>query len=127
VRLSKDGKTKNHRLNRLVAEAYIPNPEGKEEVNHIDENKNHNWVGNLEWATSSENKQHSPQTGIKRVHTKIRCVETGEIYKNCSEAARAVGVHSYTLNCCVNGKQKTSGGYHWERVIEKELEVETNE
>lgn len=55
VCLRKDGKQINKRVHRLVAEAYIPNPEGKEQVNHKDENKKNNCLNNLEWMTSKEN------------------------------------------------------------------------
>lgn len=55
VCLRKDGKHTNKRIHRLVAEAYLPNPEGKAEVNHKDEDKTNNCVANLEWVSSKEN------------------------------------------------------------------------
>ena len=118
VILRKDGQNKHFRIHRLVAEAYIPNPENKEEVNHIDEVRSHNWVGNLEWTTSSENKRHSPQTGKLKLFTKIRCVETGVIYSDGQAAADAIGIHRQGIQNVLHGKQKTAGGYHWERVME---------
>ena len=117
VVLRKDGINTTYRIHRLVAEAYLPNPEGKAEVNHIDENKSNNALPNLEWVSSRENKQHSPQKGKSKIFSKVRCIETGEIYKDCADAARAIGIHKYGINCVLNGKQKTAGGYHWERVI----------
>lgn len=118
VTLRKDGTNKHFKVHRLVAEAYIPNPEGKEIVNHKDEVRNHNWVGNLEWATAKENQNYSSNKRGPKVFSKIRCVETGEIYENCADAARAIGIHRYGINNVINGKQKTAGGYHWERVEE---------
>ena len=59
VELCKDGKRKSFKVHRLVAQAFIPNPENKREVNHIDGNKHNNNVNNLEWVTSSENKLHA--------------------------------------------------------------------
>lgn len=64
-----DGKTrKYHKVHRLVASAWIPNPHSKPQVNHIDGNKENNAVSNLEWCTSSENKRHAWESGITSLH-----------------------------------------------------------
>jgi hypothetical protein len=57
--LYKDGKQKTHYVHRLVAELYIPNPNNKPYVNHINGDKEDNRVKNLEWCTPEENSQHS--------------------------------------------------------------------
>lgn len=58
VRLFVGGTSKKYRIHRLVAEAFLPNVETKQEVNHIDGDKTNNAVGNLEWVTRSENMEH---------------------------------------------------------------------
>ena len=57
---------KNHRVHRLVAEMFIPNPNNLPCVNHIDGNKKNNCVKNLEWCTHSENMIHAYQTGLEQ-------------------------------------------------------------
>lgn len=64
VSLSKDGVRKTFLLHRLVASAYIENPNNYPQVNHIDGNKSNNSVDNLEWATASSNVIHAYNTGL---------------------------------------------------------------
>ena len=56
--LTKAGKQKGETVSRLVGRAFIPNPENKPQINHIDENKQNNHVDNLEWVTAKENANH---------------------------------------------------------------------
>lgn len=63
--LNFNNKRKHRLIHRLVAEAFIPNPLEKREVNHIDGVKLKNNADNLEWCTSAENKQHAIKTGLK--------------------------------------------------------------
>jgi len=64
VTLSKYSKTEQHLIHRLIALAFIPNPENKCCVNHIDGNKLNNNIDNLEWCTAKENIQHAHRTGL---------------------------------------------------------------
>ena len=67
VRLTdENGKSKNHLIHRLVAEAFIENPDNKEFVNHIDGVKTNNLVTNLEWTTCGENNTHAYETGLRK-------------------------------------------------------------
>lgn len=65
VRLVKNGKKREVKIHRLVADAFMENKDGKPEVNHIDGNPLNNHLENLEWVTSGENKEHAWRTGLR--------------------------------------------------------------
>lgn len=64
IKIYIDGKRKNKKLHRLIAEVFIPNPENKPEVNHIDGDKLNNHISNLEWCSHKENMAHAGETGL---------------------------------------------------------------
>lgn len=68
VTLHVNNKPTCRRVHRLVAKAFIPNPDNLPEINHIDGNKDNNQVSNLEWCTHSHNVKHSFDTGLKKPH-----------------------------------------------------------
>lgn len=65
IKMSRDGFYKNYTVHRLVAIAFIPNPNELEQVNHIDGNQLNNCINNLEWCTRSENALHAVRIGLK--------------------------------------------------------------
>ena len=75
VDLCKNGIVHTKHIHRLVAEAFIPNPNGLPQVNHIDGNKQNNCVDNLEWCTCKENMQHAVENGL------IKKGENHKLYK----------------------------------------------
>lgn len=117
ITLSKNSKVKTHMIHRLVANAFIPNPNNLPEVNHIDENKNNNCVDNLEWVTSKENANWG--TRNQRVIQKNRKIvkqytKDGlhiNTFYGTNNAEQITGIH-HISDCC-NGKCKTAGGYIW--------------
>lgn len=76
--LTKNGNQKSVRVHRLVAQAFIPNPENKPQVNHIDFDRENNCVNNLEWVTNKENTQYSVCNRIFSGQQKKRNNKTGE-------------------------------------------------
>ena len=76
--LCKNGKVTNHKIHRLVANAFIDNPDNLPEINHKDENKANNCVDNLEWCDSSYNKNYGTRTEkfIRSRGTPVKCIET---------------------------------------------------
>lgn len=115
--MNDDKKMKTLLVHKLVALAYIPNPDGKETVNHKDENKENNCVSNLEWMTRRENLNYGTrgERQSEKISKPVRCIETGIIYKNARVASKEIGIDATNIYNCVNGKRKTAGGFHWER------------
>ena len=110
VNLYKDGKAKNYKIHRLVAQAFLPNPYNLPEVNHIDEDKYNNCVENLEWCTSQYNIEYSKAKAIIGID-KV----TGLIveFPSTKEASRQTGINHGNICACCNGKRNSAGGFYW--------------
>ncbi len=118
VPLYKDGKQRQYKVHRLIAQAFILNPQNKEQVNHIDGDKTHNVVWNLEWVTSKENNVHASDIGLIRIAQKVMIVETGEVFNSLGSCARKIGGNTGDISRCLHSRgTKTHKGYHFERVV----------
>lgn len=115
VRLNKNGESRWHLVHRLVAKAFIENPQNKPTVNHIDGNRKNNKFNNLEWATYSENNLHSYRSNGRKsaLAVPIYCIETGKIYKSSYDASKETGIPQSSINRCANGIFKSTNGTHW--------------
>jgi len=98
----KNNSLKTQSVHRLVAEAFIPNPENKRTVNHIDGNKLNNHISNLEWATQSENTLHAYATGLKNPsNPNVNGNSQGE--KHGMSKLKESDIRYIRMNCRKNG------------------------
>lgn len=119
VSLSKDKTVKNGSVHRLVAEAFIPNPDNLPCVDHIDGNKLNNRVENLQWISTSNNMRKACK-GKGKLGTPIPviCVETGKVYRSLKEAANAHRIPSAIMSSLVKGEFDRYHGYHFKPYVE---------
>lgn len=118
VRLCKNGKTENKRINRLVAEAYIPNPNPNnyDTVDHIDFDITNNCVNNLQWMSRHENSRKKRNARGEKIY----CLENEKIYESQVQAAEELGLSQGNISRVCRGIFKQTGGYHFKFVIEED-------
>ena len=110
VNLCKDGKKKALKVHRLVAKAFIPNPQGFETVNHKDEVKTNNTVSNLEWMSQKDNNNYGTRNKrMAEAHSKqVQMFDksTDELldtFHSITEAWRATGIAYQSISACCLG------------------------
>ena len=128
VVLHKDNKAKEYYIHRLVAEAFLPNPDGLSEVNHKDEDKINNCVSNLEWCSHKQNVNYGTRTkrmtesminNPKRSKPVIaidKVSGTTLEFPSINEASRVTGVSLAGIIYCCKGRYKYAGGYFWQYI-----------
>ncbi len=123
VSLRIDGRGKTQPVHRLVAKAFLPNPDQLREVNHKDGDKTNNHVSNLEWVTSAENHHHAVGMGLKRWNTPgedhpkaiLSAADVREVRQRlergetCASIARWFGVSYWTISKIKHGKNWKRG------------------
>lgn len=110
-------------VHRLVAFAFIPNPDREHlrEINHIDENKANNRVDNLEWCDRAYNTRYGSSriratTNNPNIRRVAQYSKSGELiakYETIADASRATGLDNSSISKACRGKLKTNGGYIW--------------
>ena len=107
VNLCKDGKMKHYSVHRLVAEAYIPNHDNLPQVDHIDNDKTHNYVNNLQWISQRDNARKGNNMPV------LQYSLDGELIREW-ECAADVGKEVKSNICkCLKGKYKQAYGFIW--------------
>lgn len=128
VTLSINKSKKPYLIHRLVAEAFIPNPENKPQINHKNGVRTDNSISNLEWVSNLENQIHSwkflnrqnPHKGkfgdescYFKVILQIKDNKIINRFNGAREAMRETGIHYKNISACCYGKRKQTGGFCW--------------
>ena len=115
--------TKGVYIHRILAQAFIPNPNNLPMVRHLNDNKLDWRLENLAWGTQQDNesdklRNFGEYSGVGKNLVKTKCLETGIIYNSACEASRQTKIQRGDICRCCRGERKTAGGYHWKYVEE---------
>lgn len=121
VQLTKDSKPHTFKVHRLVAHAFVPNPENLPEINHKDGDKTNNTSSNLEWCTRSHNIRHAFRHGLidkgnMTCNRKRVMRSDGVVFESMTSAAEASGAHVSNVSKCCSGELMHTAGYGFEFV-----------
>lgn len=109
---------KRYKIHRLVALAFIPNPDGLPQINHKNEIKTDNRADNLEWCTGKYNVNYG--TAIERRSKKrgkpVLCIETGNVFESCKAAGREMNLDFSHISKCCRGVLSHHKNFHFEFV-----------
>lgn len=124
VCLAKDSRTKFYNIHRLVAAAFLPNPNNLPCVNHKNEIKTDNRVENLEWCSYSYNNKYSNVNDKSAMSRRKPVIQYSSdnvilnIFKSATEASKQTGCNRNKIGACCLGKRKMCGGYRWSFIEE---------
>lgn len=118
ILMNSKGERKCLLVHRLVAKAFIPNPNAFPQINHKDGNKHNNFVDNLEWCTARTNIQHACKMGL-RGYKKVPVAQidnNGDIvavFESLWEAFMITGINAGSISLVMRKKRRMAGGYNW--------------
>lgn len=124
-------------LHRIVAEAFVPNPDNKRYVNHIDGDPSNNCASNLEWCTAHENMQHAKALGLLKspdisisiqnlskvndaAKIRLKC-SNGQMYDSLSQASKSLNISTDRIRRAVKSKRLVEG-YYFTQISKEEYE-----